>query len=242
MRRVIRRGLRAAGRFLLGTDEPDLITRLIRQDARADTFFRAIEYVNYERVPGDLVECGVFGGLSLAVIAKGATFDAKGMARRIAGIDSFEGLPASAEVHARWETGDCALVHAWHPLAAPGEPVSADTTYQLFEQCGLERPLLHVGRFDQVLPTVVPSVHPAIALLHVDCDLYESTRDVLAGVAPALQDGTIVLFDDWYHYRASPRRGEARAFHEFLAAHQEWEAVRWRSYGTFCNAFMLVRR
>jgi hypothetical protein len=128
------------------------------------------------------------------------------------------------------------------PVLAPGEPVSAGTTRELFERCGLQPPLLHEGRFDEVLPRVVPSEHPAIALLHVDCDLYESTRDVLNGAAPALQDGTLVLFDDWFHYRGRPDRGEARAFHEFLAAHPEWLAVHWRSYATFCNAFILVRR
>jgi hypothetical protein len=192
-------------------------------------------------VPGDIVEAGVFGGLSLAILAKAATFDPKGMARRIVGVDSFDGLPASEDVHPRWTPGDCARIATAHPLAEPNEPVTPDLVRRLFEACELPPPLLYRGRFAEVLPPVVPSVHEAIALLHVDCDLYESARDVFAAVAPALQDGTLVLFDDWFHYKAHPAKGEARAFHEFLSARPEWTAVHWRSYATFGNAFILVR-
>lgn len=39
-----------------------------------------------------------------------------------------------------------------------------------------------------------------IAFLHVDCDLYSSTRDVLYGCAAALRPGTIVAFDEYFNY------------------------------------------
>lgn len=218
------------------------MTTIIRNDGRSETYFRAIEYVNFEQVPGDIVECGVFGGLSLALFAKGATFDPQGLHRRIIGIDTFEGLPPATESHARWRTGDCASMHAWHPLVRVGDAISIGTTRELFALCALAPPVLHKGLFADVLPRVVPSEIPSIALLHVDCDLYESTRDALAGVAPALQDGAMLLFDDWFHYKGRPDRGEARAFGEFLDLHPEWQAVPWRVYGTFCQAFILVRR
>jgi hypothetical protein len=233
---AVRRAKRIAG----GGRVP-LISQLIRGDVRSTTFFDAIEFINFERVEGDIVECGVFGGISLALLAKGATFDSKGMSRKIVGIDSFEGLP-SGEEHARWTAGDCATMHSRHPILPIGARVTPATTLELFTRCELQEPVLHVGRFDRVLPQVIPAQHPAIALLHVDCDLYESSRDVLHGVAPALRDGTIVLFDDWFHYRANPRRGEARAFGEFLAAHPEWEAIEWRTYGPFSKAFILSLR
>jgi O-methyltransferase len=238
---IVKNRLRAAGRRILGS-ELDTMGQIVQRDVRGHTFFRAIEFINFERVPGDIVECGVFGGLSLALLAKGATFDTKGMTRHIVGIDSFDGLPCDIEAHPRWNEGDCSVVHGWHPLMQIGEAVTARSVRSLFAACALDAPLLYEGRFAEVLPRVVPSVHPAIALLHVDCDLYESTKDVLAGVAPALQDGTMILFDDWFHYRGHPNRGEARAFREFISAHPEWEPVHWTSYGTFCNAFILSRR
>ena len=78
--------------------------------------------------------------------------------------------------------------------------------------------------------------------MHLDCDLYESTREALEYASPALQDGAMLMFDDWFHYRANPHKGQARAFSEFLAAHPEWIATSYRTYATFCHAFILSRR
>ena len=89
---------------------------------------------------------------------------------------------------------------------------------------------------------MVPATYPAIALVHFDCDLYESTRDALALAAPALQDGAMLMFDDWFHYRGNPRKGQARAFAEFLDQHPQWVSVPYRSYSTFCQAFILSCR
>jgi len=60
--------------------------------------------------------------------------------------------------------------------------------------------------------------------------------------ALACERASILLFDDWFHYRGNPRKGESRAFTEFLDAHPEWQAAHYRSYGTFCNAFILTRK
>ncbi len=233
---------RAVGRALLGPRRPELIARLIHADRRWPMFDRAVEYINYEAVPGDILEFGVFGGLSLVLLAKAASFDPKGNERRIAGFDSFEGLPPAAESHARWRPGDCATIEAPHPLLAPGARVTAAVVEELFARCALPPPHLHVGSFEDTVPQTVTSEHSRVALAHIDCDLYESTRTVLEGIADALQDGTVLLFDDWYHYKAHPRRGEARAFQEFLEEHPEWCAVSFGQYGVFCHAFVLSKR
>jgi hypothetical protein len=36
-------------------------------------------------------------------------------------------------------------------------------------------------------------------------------------VAPLLQDGTVLIFDDWYSFAGSPFLGEQRAFREWRA-------------------------
>jgi hypothetical protein len=220
----------------------DVLGRLARSDKRFSTFVDAVEYINYEAVPGDIVEFGVFTGISLALLARAASFDSKGMERGLAGFDSFEGLPSSGDAHPRWKPGDCGTNHSWHPLLALGDPVTPQVTLDLFRLCGLPTPLLHVGTFDRTLADAFPRQHSRVALAHIDCDLYESTRDVLAALAGVLQDGSVLLFDDWFHYRGHPGKGEARAFGEFLEAHPEWGAVQYRQYGTFCNAFILHRK
>jgi hypothetical protein len=239
---LLRRAAGRAFRSIAGSARLPIFDRLARADPRWSTFVDAIEYINYEAVPGDIVEFGVFTGISLALLAKAQSFDPKEMTRRVAGFDSFRGLPGSGEPHARWQAGDCASNHAWHPLLTVGDPVTPDVTRRLFEACGLDAPLLHVGPFADTLPAAFPAVHRQVALAHFDCDLYESTRDALAALAPVLQDGALLLFDDWFHYRGHPEKGEARALNEFLAAHPQWGAAQYQSYATFCNSFILYRR
>jgi len=242
MTSLVRRAARAVRDGLLGKEDLPFMTQIIRRDARSSTFFAAIDYINYERVPGDVVEFGVFTGLSLAEFSQGHAFDTKGMERRFVGFDSFEGLPPSAEAHARWQPRDCAINHSWHPMIPIGAPVTADVTRKLFSACDLPAPVLHIGPFDQTIAPVVPSVYRSIALAHFDCDLYESTRDALALASPAFEDGVMLMFDDWFHYRGNPNKGQARALAEFLRQQPEWTAVQYRSYATFCNAFILSRR
>ena len=57
------------------------------------------------------------------------------------------------------------------------------------------------------------------AVVYVDCDLYKSAVPVLRFIVPFLQKGTIIVFDDWNCYYASPDFGERRAWREFTEAH-----------------------
>lgn len=241
-RRSLRSALARAANGLLGPRPLPVIDQLARADARFSTFCSAFEYLNYEAVAGDVLEFGVFTGKSLALFAHAHGFDPKGMNRRIAGYDSFRGLPDSAESHQRWQAGDCAVNHSWHPLLPLDAPVTPEVTLQLFAACGLPRPEIEAGDFAVTLPATIPAKYSQVALAHLDCDLYESTREVLTALAPVLVDGAVLLFDDWFHYKGHPGKGEARAFSEFLAEHPEWGAQPYRVYGTFCQSFLLYRR
>ena len=55
----------------------------------------------------------------------------------------------------------------------------------------------------------------ALALLHVDCDLYSSARDCLSALAPLLQRGSVVLFDDFLAHETW-RDDEKRAWDEAI--------------------------
>ena len=59
------------------------------------------------------------------------------------------------------------------------------------------------------------SLRPPV-VVHIDCDLYSSACHVLSFLTNLLQDGTLVLFDDYYCYRGNPNYGVQRAFHEWI--------------------------
>lgn len=53
------------------------------------------------------------------------------------------------------------------------------------------------------------------ALIWLDADLYSSTRDVLRFVEPLLQNGTVIVFDDWFSFKGNPSQGVQKAFYEW---------------------------
>ncbi|HYE16082.1 MAG TPA: TylF/MycF/NovP-related O-methyltransferase [Pyrinomonadaceae bacterium] len=215
---------------------------MIERDPRWETFTFALKFLGFEKVRGDIAEFGVFTGVSLALLAHAYQTNVMAIKRRVVGFDSFKGLPPSEEKHERWREGWFSTNLWWHPLLPFGKPVTPEVTLDLFRACELPEPSLEVGGFEETARASVPSKYSEIALLHIDCDLYESTRAVFEAVAPALQEGTVVLFDDWFHYKGDPRKGESKAFTEFLRDHPEWGAQHYRSYAIFGNAFILYRK
>ena len=58
-----------------------------------------------------------------------------------------------------------------------------------------------------------------ISLLHIDCDLYSSTIDVLYGLREFILPGTVLVFDEWYYnHKDIPenRQHEQKAFYEWV--------------------------
>lgn len=53
------------------------------------------------------------------------------------------------------------------------------------------------------------------SIIFIDCDLYSSARIALNFVSNLLQDGTVIIFDDWYTNKGSPYKGEQKAFYEW---------------------------
>jgi hypothetical protein len=79
------------------------------------------------------------------------------------------------------------------------------------------------------------------AVVMIDCDFYESTRQALDFVTPCVVDGGVSVFDDWINFRGDPRRGEQAAFREWLAGHPGIAANRYRDFGWRGVSFILSR-
>lgn len=146
------------------------------------------------RVPipeGVAVECGVYTGTSIRLIAQ--------LGRPTFGFDSFQGLP---EV---WDRADGAYEKGFFAVTElPSVP---------------DNVTLVPGWFEDTLPRWTPP--GPIALLHVDCDLYSSTKTVLEALVPHCTDGAVVVFDELFNYPGYEDH-ELKALVEYLAAHPEW--------------------
>ncbi len=135
---------------------------------------------------GMALEYGVYSGSTLTVIAQARD------GKHVYGFDSFTGLPE--DWRSRYPAG------AFRVDAVPTVP-------------GAE---LVVGLFEDTLTGFLADHPGPVAFLHLDADLYSSTRTVLDHVGPRLRPGSVVLFDEYFNY-AGWERHEHRAWREFVA-------------------------
>ncbi len=75
---------------------------------------------------------------------------------------------------------------------------------------------LLVGLFEDTLPAFLERNKEDLSFLHIDCDLYSSTRTVLGLCGPRIRKGTVLVFDEYLNYPGW-REHEFRAFQEFVA-------------------------
>jgi hypothetical protein len=75
---------------------------------------------------------------------------------------------------------------------------------------------LVVGLFEDTLPAFLALTRGDMSLIHIDCDLYSSTRTVLRACAPRIRRGTVLVFDEYFNYPGW-RGHEYKAFQQFVA-------------------------
>lgn len=127
------------------------------------------------RVPGCIVEFGVYHGGTLQLLAE------RFPDRQCFGFDTWEGLPAESwtegEPHGIGDFRDCDF-----EAVRDGMPANVE---------------LRRGRF----PETAAGIDGPIALAHVDFDWERSTADAIEWLRPRLAPGGIAVFDDyeWKH-------------------------------------------
>jgi predicted O-methyltransferase YrrM len=171
------------------------------QGARPDVHVglppRVLEQALVEAAEDGLtLECGVYFGRSLGIIARHS-------AGQVHGFDSFQGLP-----------------EAWSEQEGAGAYSTAGRLPAMPPNV-----TLHAGWFDETLPRFLEVNAGPIRLLHIDCDIYSSTRTVLDAVGDRLQPGSVIVFDDMLGYPGYEAH-ELRAFEEFVQkSGMRWELL-----------------
>ncbi len=158
-------------------------------------------------VDGDIVECGVsigHGALLFTLLS-----DYVEVPRIYYGYDSFEGFPPPAE---KDETTPIKGKGFW--ANPPDTVLKVLRDGRLGEDVIRDRIRLIKGWFDQSLPHHEGS----IALLHLDCDLYESYKIALQTLYDKVQPGGVIMFDEYGDNRWP---GATKAIDEFFAGRPE---------------------
>lgn len=163
---------------------------------RLDHLQECIERVLADRVPGDLIEAGVWrGGTAIfmrALLAAHAVAD-----RTVWLADSFAGLPAPDT--ARYPADLGLRLHTYPELAVPLDEVRrAFDRYDLLD----DQVRFLEGWFEETLPT---RRGHRWALVRIDADLYQSTTEALLNLYPSLEPGGFLVVDDYGQIEACRR-------------------------------------
>lgn len=152
---------------------------------------------------GDVIECGVFRGVTSVLMAK--LLELRGSDKKLFLFDSFQGLPEPdrrVDASTRFQKG------GW---AASRQDVEA-----LLAHYGvLQRCVIHEGWFSESLPRLPDGQRFCFA--YVDADLYASTVDCLKHLWWRMDPGAIAVFDDYHH----PSGGVRKALDDWLRESRE---------------------
>ncbi len=171
----------------------------------------AVRYVVAHRIPGDVVECGVWRGGSMQAIARvlaahGATD------RELHLFDTFEGMPPPTEedIQRGGPTAEELLRTkprtAWVWAIADLDDVRAGMEQVDYPA---ERVHYHPGLVEDMIPGAAPE---QIALLRLDTDWYSSTKHELEHLYDRVPSGGVVIIDDYDYWE-----GSRKAVDEFIA-------------------------
>ena len=119
------------------------------------------------------------------------------------GFDSFEGLPET-----------------WHAECFKGKFDVKGKLPKVNKNVSLIK-----GYFNETLPKFLEEHKEKAAFIHIDCDLYSSTKTIFDNIYDRIVPNTVIQFDEYYNYPGW-RNHEFKAFQEFCKKYSvEYEYI-----------------
>ena len=199
----------------------NLVLGDVNKNTKDGVFNRAWGYIFTNQIYGDFLEFGVYkGGTLLASYKQYLNFrkwmdneilsNEKWRVRQIKdfhkcrssfyGFDSFEGIPDNEESSTMFLEGTYFM--------------SKKNVEKILIKngIGLDELYLIKSYYSNLKDSQIPS---KACMIHIDCDLYESTIQALFLSKKSIQQGTIILFDDYNCFSSCNNKGERKAIREF---------------------------
>lgn len=189
---------------------------------RLNNFQFCIETVLREKIPGDILEAGVWRG-GCCILARALLKAAGDTTRKVYLADSFMGLPKP-------DTSNYPLDASLDLSIYPELAVSLEEVQDNFARYDLldDQVSFLKGWFKDTLPKCEIE---KLAVLRLDGDLFESTIQALENLYPKLSKGGFVIIDDYGAFEQC-----RSAVHQFRESHEistpivqiDWTGAFWR--------------
>jgi O-methyltransferase len=173
---------------------------------RINSLYRLAQRIEEERVPGDVIECGVCNGGTAAVLARFASRSP--MNRKVWLFDSFQGMPGVTNEDGINVSGETPESHVGKEI---GDLIRVTEVLRKV-RTNMDRVRVVPGWFQDTFPSFKAR---EIALLNIDADWYESVKLCLHTFYDRVVPGGFVSFDDYGHWP-----GCKRAVDEFFEVRQ----------------------
>ena len=182
----------------------------LMEQYRGDVYNALTKHVHFMhamQMPGDIAEFGTATGgtATFLAAAMGDASSYRGDRRFLHLFDSFQGLPEITDpldIKAGWKQGDFR------------DKTAAELVVICLQYIHEDQIKVYEGWYKDTLSSIPNATK--YGLVHIDCDTYESTSQVLKYLLTNehIADGCGIFFDDWNCSKASPQLGERKAWSE----------------------------
>ncbi|NCN08292.1 MAG: hypothetical protein GW938_00455 [Leptospira sp.] len=213
---------------------------------RAGALYKAWGHIISNNIKGSYYEFGVYRGDSLYESLRiyndyrewisGQKHSSEEWRRKINyysehkfyAFDTFEGMPENDEGH-----------HAFQKGTFMGEIDLVKSKIETINKYGTIEYVK--GEYGNVKKTEKDRIKEfdKVAIANIDCDLCISTIDALEIIKGKLQQGCILMMDDWYQFEADNKKGQRKATKEFLIKNKNISLEDYIIYGHIGKAFIV---
>jgi len=167
---------------------------------RIYSLIQAVKFIVRNKIPGDIVECGVWMGGSMLTIAK-TLIELGEDDRNLYLYDTFDGMTVPTENDIAFNNQSASDMYVkekgsqW--CSAPLEKVK-----EVMYSSGYSHEKIHFirGKVEETLPDFMPN---HISLLRLDTDWYESTYHELLYLFPVLSHHGMLIIDDYGYWQGA---------------------------------------
>jgi hypothetical protein len=215
-----------------GRDEEIAYNQTNRQTEKALFFRRTFDFLTDNRVHGDYFEFGCHRCRTFRMaLTEARRHNLETM--QFHAFDSFEGLPEP--------TNDTSVEFWRRGALTTSEQAFMDhvRTHGIYVDHVKTIKGFYSDSLTPVLQRQYIDAPCKIALVNIDCDLYESAVPVFAFVEPLLQEGAVIYVDDMFAgHKGHPHKGVARAFLEWQKR-SRWKVVRHLDIGWWGRSYIV---
>ena len=181
--------------------------------------YNNVKYIVENKIPGDIVECGVWKGGMMQLIAY-TLLELGDTSRKLYLYDTFEGMSEPSELDVDWDGNS--PYEQWLAL----KPSDGESKFSKFGYGGgvddvkrimeeTRYPEANIRYVKGMVEETIPSVCPdEISYLRLDTDFYSSTKHELEFLYPVLVTGGVLVIDDYGYFQ-----GARKATDDYINEH-----------------------